>query len=132
MTTKKGNTSSVSPFPRGVQFTPVPNPLLAGLLEEIDDIAELKVTLRVVWALHRKKAAQPNVTASEMYSDRSVAAMLNVTGDELEKVVGGALNSAAERGVLLAIPSQDGGAGTACPGFSRSTAPQRRSGLHDE
>lgn len=107
MTTEKQKKSSASPFPRGVQFTPVPNPLLAGLLEEIDDIAELKVTLRVVWALHRKKSALPYVTASELCSDRSVAAMLNVAGEELERTVEASLQQAAQRGTLLAVPATD-------------------------
>ena len=62
MTTEKTENRAASPFPRGVQFTPVPNPLLANLLEEIDDINELKVTLRVIWALHRKRAPLPFIT----------------------------------------------------------------------
>ena len=46
-------------FPRGVQFTPVPDPLFGPLLEEIDDLAELKVTLRAVWLCHQQSAARP-------------------------------------------------------------------------
>jgi DnaD/phage-associated family protein len=91
-----------------VQFTPVPNPLLAGLLEEIDDIGELKLTLRVIWALHRKKAPLPYVTASEMCEDRSVAAMLGVTGVELERGVRNALSSAVRRGTLLEVDAAGG------------------------
>lgn len=107
MTLDNKNKEHASPFPRGVQFTPVPNPLLAGLLEEIDDIAELKVTLRVVWALNRKKTPLPFVTSDEICSDRSVAAMLNVTGDELERLVNASLEQAVQRGTLLAVPSSD-------------------------
>ncbi len=109
MTTEKTTSRSAAPFPRGVVFTPVPNPLLAGLLEEIDDIAELKLTLRVVWALHRKQSPLPYVTASELQADRSVAAMLDVTGDELEAAVMTALKKASERGTLIAVPAGDTG-----------------------
>ncbi len=107
MTTENKNKGSASPFPRGVQFTPVPNPLLAGLLEEIDDISELKVTLRVVWALHRKKSPLPYVTSSELSIDRSVAAMLSATGDDLERVIEASLDSAVKRGTLLGVPASD-------------------------
>lgn len=86
----------------------MPNPLLAGLLEEIDDINELKLTLRVLWALHRKKSPLPYVTASEMCEDRSVAAMLDRYGGELESAVNAALNSAVGRGTLLEVAGGDG------------------------
>lgn len=107
MTTEKTQQKSASPFPRGVQFTPVPNPLLAGLLEEIDDIRELKVTLRVIWALHRKKSPLPYVTAQELCEDRSVAAMLNASGEELKQAVATALELAVRRGTLLEVAGAD-------------------------
>lgn len=109
MTTGSEKHQTMSPFPRGVHFTPVPNPVLAGLLEEINDIGELKVTLRVLWALHRKKSQLPFVTASELYHDRSVGAMLGATGEQLEQAVAAALKLAVQRGTLLEIPSGETG-----------------------
>jgi DnaD/phage-associated family protein len=88
-------------FPRGVHFTPVPNPLLAGLLEEIDDLAELKVTLRVIWAINQKRGGLHSVTLAELCSDRTVAAMLEATGGQLETAVTRALERAVLRGTLL-------------------------------
>lgn len=108
MTAERDTTHKPSPFPRGVQFTPVPNPLLANLLEEITDIAELKVTLRAIWALHRKKTPLPYITAKELYEDRSVASMLDAHGDQLEHAVDTALKLAVQRGTLLNVPSGDG------------------------
>lgn len=108
MTAQQRINAETTPFPRGVQFTPVPNPLLAGLLEQIDDIAELKVTLRVVWALHRKKSSLAYVTSKEMCEDRSVAAMLGEIGSDLERAVNGALNSAVKRGTLLEAETANG------------------------
>ena len=114
-------------FPRGVQFTPVPNPVLAGLLEQIDDIAELKVTLRVLWALHRKRDQLAFVTLEEMTSDRTVAAMLHATGGQLESVVRGALESAVERGTLLAVSADEGDVRTGTwPRYVLNTEPVRR------
>ena len=90
-------------FPAGVRSTPVPNQLLAGLLEEIDDLDELKLTLPAVWALHRKRGSPKWVTASEMCGDRTVARALRAAGSELERVVDAKLNAAAERGTLLKV-----------------------------
>jgi DNA replication protein len=123
-------------FPRGVQFTPVPNPLLASLLEEIDSLDELKVILRVVHALHRQRKVPSSITRDELYSDRTVAAMLGASGNELEALVDAALEAAAERGVLLilAVPegpvrsmSADGaGNGPATEHIYLNTEPVRR------
>jgi len=95
-------------FPRGVQFTPVPNPLLASLLEEIDSLDELKVVLRTVHGLHRQRKVPASITFDELYSDRTVAAMLNASGDELEDAVDSAILSATERGILLVIDDGSG------------------------
>ena len=88
-------------FPRGLQFTPVPNPLLASLLEDIDSLDELKVVLRTIHALHRQRKVPASISFDELYSDRTVAAMLGASGDELEHLVDSAVESAAGRGILL-------------------------------
>ncbi len=120
-------------FPRGVRFTPVPNPLLASLLEEIDSLAELKVVLRVIHALHRQRKVPSSITRDELYSDRTVAAMLGASGDELEAVVDAALEAASERGVLLiqATPDNSGSSGSSDVGLAGeriylNTEPVRR------
>lgn len=63
-------------FPRRVQFTPVPSPLFGPLLEQIDDLGELKCTLRLVWLLHQKKGHPKFVTLSELQADRTLARSL--------------------------------------------------------
>ena len=95
-------------FPRGVQFTPVPNPLLASLLEEIDSLDELKVVLRTIHGLHKQRKVPASISFSELYSDRTVAAMLSASGSELEGLVDSAIESASDRGILLVL---DGGSG---------------------
>ncbi|MBC8453233.1 MAG: DnaD domain protein [Chloroflexi bacterium] len=96
-------------FPRGVQFTPVPNPLLASLLEEIDSLNELKVALRAVHGLHRQRKTPATIGFDELFSDRTVAAMLNASGDQLEGLVEAAIESAVERGIFLIVESETGG-----------------------
>jgi DNA replication protein len=95
-------------FPRGVQFTPVPNPLLASLLQEIDSLDELKVVLRTIHGLHKQRKVPASISFSELYSDRTVAAMLSASGSELEGLVDSAIESASDRGILLVL---DGGNG---------------------
>ena len=110
-----------SPFLRGYRSTPIPNPLLAGLLVEITDPDELRLTLRVVWALHQQRAFPPSVTAAELSSDRTVAAMLGTAGEDLETRVNALLEHAAERGTLLKVAERGG------PGrFYLNTEPVRR------
>ncbi len=98
-------------FPRGVQFTPVPDPLLASLLEEIDSLGELKVVLRAVHALHKQRKVPASIPFNELYSDRTVAAMLGVSGDELERTVDTAVESAIDRGIFLIAISDHGNRG---------------------
>ncbi|MBT4124816.1 MAG: DnaD domain protein [Chloroflexi bacterium] len=95
-------------FPRGVQFTPVPNPLLASLLEEIDSLEELKVVLRTIHGLHRQRKVPASIGFDELYSDRTVAAMLNASGGELEDAVEVAIESAVDREILLLIDDGNG------------------------
>ena len=97
-----------SPFPRGYRSTPVPNPLLAGLLVEITDPDELRLTLRAVWALHQQRAFPPSVTMPDLASDRTVAAMLGTAGEVLENRVCALLDQAAKRGTLLKIAERGG------------------------
>ena len=90
-------------FPRGVNFTPVPDPLLASLLEEIDSLDELKLILRTIHALHRQRKVPASISLSDLYSDRTVAAMLHTSGRELEELVQHAVCSASNHGILLIV-----------------------------
>ena len=90
-------------FPRGVQFTPVPNPLLASLLEEIDSLNELKVVMRVIHGLHKLRKVPESIGFDDLFSDRTVASMLKSSGTQLEEIVELSINSAIERGILLVV-----------------------------
>ncbi|MBT3943834.1 MAG: DnaD domain protein [Chloroflexi bacterium] len=102
-----GTRRDSQPFPVGYKSTPVPNPLLSSLLEEIDDLDELKVTLRAIWFLHQRRLFPSSIQASDLYSDRTTSAMLRSSGAELEGRVSTALENAVRRGTLLAVRGDD-------------------------
>ena len=111
-------------FPSRVRSTPVPNPLLGPLLEQIDDIAELKCTLRLVKLLHEKKGFPRSVSHVELLADPVLAKGL--AADKAGP------RAAVERGVRLAVKrgafiqtrqGQRGGDGRA---YMLNTEPNRR------
>ena len=97
-------------FPHRVRSTPVPNPIFGPLLEQIDDLAELKATLRVIWALHEKRGYPRFVSLSSLLADRTLARALS-DGDSPHRVlVESGLARAVERGTLISAPVEvDGG-----------------------
>ena len=110
-------------FPRRVQFTPVPNPVFGPLLEQIDDLAELKCTLRVIWLLHQKKGHPRYVGLGELLADRSLAVALSAeaTGAALRD----ALGRAVRRGTLVSF-TLVGERGQAEPVYTLNTEANRR------
>jgi DnaD/phage-associated family protein len=97
-------------FPRGVRYVPVPSPVLDELLTQIDDLAELKCVLRVIWLLQRKRGSPRFVTLSEVLADRTLAAALSPDGAPDPDAVRRALGRAVRRGVLATtvIPAKAG------------------------
>ena len=59
-------------FPRDTLYTPTPDPFFGPLLEEIRDMAELKVTLRGLWLLRRKRQGARVVALDEFLSDTTL------------------------------------------------------------
>ena len=53
-------------------YTPVPDPVFGPILEQIQDLSELKVTLRGLWLFHHKRGSLRAVTLHEFLSDRSL------------------------------------------------------------
>ena len=89
---------------------PVPAPLLGSLLAQIDDIAELKCTLRAVALLSQKRGYPRFVTLQELQADENLASAISADGDvqpatQIER----ALGSAVRRGTLaFAVVRTDG------------------------
>lgn len=91
-------------FSPGTRYTPVPDPLLGPLLEEIQDLAELKVTLRGLWLLHRKRSFRGRTRAlslAELLSDRVLLRGLSVPGGDPREEVRRGLRLAVARKTLL-------------------------------
>jgi DnaD/phage-associated family protein len=60
--------TTFSGFPAKTKFTPIPNVFFTQLLPEIEDTAELKVTLHVIWAVYQKRGYPRFVTYRELLS----------------------------------------------------------------
>jgi|GEM_PF-4053161 len=63
-------------FPDRMQFTPLPNLFFSSLLAQIDDLAELKVTLHLFRALYEQRGFPRLVRLSQLAADRALLSML--------------------------------------------------------
>ena len=80
---------------------PVPSPLLGSLLERIDDLAELKCTLRVVSMLSEKRGYPRFLTLREIQADENLARALPDSGkDKSSDLIEKALGRSVKRGTL--------------------------------
>ncbi len=100
-----------SGFSRDTLYTPVPNPLFGPLLEEIDDLAELKVVMRGIWLCHRQRGSPRMTPLTEFINDRTLLRGLGGPGRNAVTKIRRGLRLAVERGVFLryAPGSPDGG-----------------------
>ncbi|MDD5093907.1 MAG: DnaD domain protein [Dehalococcoidia bacterium] len=81
-------------------FTPIPNPFFSSVLPDIRDMAELKVTLHIFWALYAKKGYPKFITCSELRGDRALMMSLKGNGSAEEELKRG-LEMAVSRKTLL-------------------------------
>jgi DnaD/phage-associated family protein len=85
-------------FPKNAQYTGLPRIFFTELLPNIDDIAELKVTIHLLRTLHEKKGYPRFLTDMELVSDKL---LMKGVGDE--DAVRRGLNLAASRGTILQL-----------------------------
>jgi DNA replication protein len=91
-----------SGFPAGkLDVTPLPNLFFSELLPAIDDLAELKVTLHIIWLMAHSKSSF--VRTSDLRGDRTLMQSLKAADAKLEH----GLALAVERGTLLHLPAED-------------------------
>ena len=90
-----------SGFDRKTLFTPVPNPLFGPLLEQIQDLAELKVTLRGLWLLRRQRGRTQAVRLSVFLSDTVLLRGLKNVGQDPEEEIRRGLELSVARGTFL-------------------------------
>ncbi|MCE2457475.1 MAG: DnaD domain protein [Dehalococcoidia bacterium] len=88
----------------------MPAPLLGSLLAQIDDMAELKCTLRAVALLSQKRGYPRFVTLQELQADESLLRAIPVEGEtQPAELIEKALGNAVRRGTLaFAIVNADG------------------------
>jgi len=89
-----------SGFPSKTKFTPIPNLFFSEVLPQIDDLAELKVTLHIFWALYQKRGYPRFITYSELLGDPGLIRGLGSAGSSSE-LLRRSLSQAVSRGTLL-------------------------------
>jgi len=93
-------------FPSGKNpFVPVPEVFFTVLLPEIEDSAELKVTLHLFWLLAQKKGNPRCVSGNDLRADHVLLRSLKRRGDPRppEERLHQGLELALARGTLLRI-----------------------------
>jgi DNA replication protein len=95
-------------FPAGkTRFTPIPDLFFSDLLVQIDDLDELKVTLYMLWFLHRQRGYPHYMTLKELSSERVLLSALQPDSDDDWRdpvdLLNAAVERAVERGTLLRI-----------------------------
>jgi DnaD/phage-associated family protein len=108
----EGATVGRGGFPEGARATPVPNLFFSDVLPEIEDEAELLVTLYAFYLLGRKRPASRFFVESELRAEapllRALDRLARIEGTAVEALQRG-LATAVRRGTLLRAVSQRDG-----------------------
>lgn len=91
--------------------TEVPGEFFTELLAAIDDLAELKVTLYILWLAQRKSGRFPYVHQAELERDQRFMDALGHTSTDAAQAVTRGLESAVARGTLLLLEGRASGSG---------------------
>jgi len=92
-------------FPAGKRrFTPLPDLFFSELLAAIDDLAELKLTLYMFWALNRQRGYPRYMTRAELEAEGPLLTSLRHAKEgEPVAILHEALEKAVARGTLLRV-----------------------------
>ncbi|MEJ5224107.1 MAG: DnaD domain protein [Anaerolineales bacterium] len=90
-------------FSENETFTRLPDSFFHQILNDIDDLAELKVTLYVFWRIEHTEGAFRNICRSEIEADEHF--MRGITPEALSR----GLDAAVRRGSLLRVENDSGG-----------------------
>ena len=95
-----------SGFPSGkVHIVGIPRPVFTDLMPIIDDLAELKLTLHVLWRLRQQRGKVRYLRFSDLASDQ---VLLSGLGKSPLETLRSALDRVVERGTLLRVEPPDG------------------------
>ncbi len=112
MTPKAPPNTPFAGFPAGARATVVPSVFFTELLPQIEDEAELRVILYVIYALGRRKGYPRFVTEAELRAEGPLLASLGDGADEAAvAALSRGLAGAVERGSLLAQEVEKDGRG---------------------
>lgn len=93
-----------SGFPTGrVRHIRLPEPLFTELIPIIDDLAELKLTLHVLWRLESQPGKVRCLRRAELMSDHTLLSSLGELGPSPVETLAQALERAVARGTLLRV-----------------------------
>ncbi|MEK7848826.1 MAG: DnaD domain protein [Chloroflexota bacterium] len=93
-------------FPAKTGYTPLPNPFFTSLLPQIEDLAELRVSLHLFRLLYQKKGYPRFVALGELMQEPD---LLRGVGEEGEAALKRALEAACQRGTFLTLTVQRDG-----------------------
>lgn len=94
-----------SGFPAGkVRTVAMPEPVFTDLIPIIDDLAELKLSLHVIWRLGQKQGKVRYLTHADLSADQVLMSSL---GERPAEALDTALTRAVERGTLLKVSGTD-------------------------
>ena len=97
-------------FIKGVRYIPVPAPVFGELLQEIQDITELKIILRIIRLLHNKKGSERYVSIDELLADRVLSIGIgSMDLDSRRTHILQSLESSEKRKILIKINRKDTG-----------------------
>jgi DNA replication protein len=83
-------------------FTQIPNSFFRELLKEIDDLAEMKVTLYLLWRISHMESSFRCLSRIDIAEDKPF--MTGISSDELDS----GLKKAVQRGSLLRVDRPEG------------------------
>jgi len=92
-------------FPARMEFTSIPNLFFSRLLPQIEDMAELMVTLHIFRLLYQKKGYPRYTAFSELLNDTSLIKSICRKAEPPEQVLKEALDKAIERGTFIHVIS---------------------------
>jgi DNA replication protein len=95
-------------FPSSARATPVPNVFFSELLPQIEDDAELRVTLYLIFALGRRKGYPRFVTERELKAEAPLLAGLGEDDEALGRLEQG-IKATVERGSVLQLQLEQAG-----------------------
>lgn len=96
-------------------YVPVPTPFFGALLRDMDDLAELKLSLWIWRLLHEQRRHPQLVRRSALFGDRGLLLTLSERGPrEPEEIAEQALRATIGRGVFLEVAVRSEGGPDSC------------------